>query len=262
MMTRKSTVIALAILALGLLGRIGHAQSSPESAPIEPPVAVAPAQPTTPAPRSDHTDYDRYCSWCHGPLGNGYGTSARFLFPWPRDLVSAAFRCRTTPSGSLPTDEDLRRTLRMGVPGTAMPAWPTLAPHQVDDLIATIKDFSPRWRTEKPAAPIVVPPEPAPDAGSVLRGAQIYARQQCASCHGPTGKGDGPAAATLRDDLGNPIRPADFTARGMMKCGDSAARIYTTFMTGLNGTPMPSFDGTVTASEAWDLVHFVQSLRR
>jgi len=47
-----------------------------------------------------------------------------------------------------------------------------------------------------------------------------------------------------------------------MKCGESSARIFTTFMTGLNGTPMPSYDGAIATDDAWDLVHYIQSLSR
>jgi len=31
-------------------------------------------------------------------------------------------------------------------------------------------------------------------------------------------------------------------------------------MTGLNGTPLPSFVDTIKPDEAWDLVHYMQSL--
>jgi mono/diheme cytochrome c family protein len=32
------------------------------------------------------------------------------------------------------------------------------------------------------------------------------------------------------------------------------------FIAGLSGTPMPSFADSVSPAEAWDLVHFIQSL--
>jgi len=59
--------------------------------------------------------------------------------------------------------------------------------------------------------------------------------------------------------LGNPIVPYDLT-EGHIKCGDNGADIYRVFMTGLNGTPMPSFADSISPAEAWDLVHFIQSL--
>jgi len=99
------------------------------------------------------------------------------------------------------------------------------------------------------------------DSAAAARGRRDYERY-CVWCHGESGHGDGPALASLRDDQGNPIRAADFTLAGAFRCGDEPARVYTTFMTGLNGTPMPSFAQVITPAEAWDLVHFVRNLRR
>lgn len=45
--------------------------------------------------------------------------------------------------------------------------------------------------------------------GSPPKGKEIYAKQ-CAGCHGPDGKGDGPAAAAI-----NP-KPRDFTDKAYM----------------------------------------------
>jgi len=233
----KTTTKLLLCLAAAVLPALASAESTPSA------------------------DYARYCVWCHGAQGTGRGPSAARLTPVPRDFRAAQFRCRTTPSGSLPTDDDLRTAIRRGMPGTAMPSWAALSDRQLADLLATLKAFSPAWGKKGPGTPIVVPPEPPGTAESVQRGHAVYDKMGCATCHGPSGHGDGPAASTLRDDQGNPIRPADFTVPGGLKCGDSPERVYTTFMTGLNGTPMPSFDGQLGPAEAWDLVHFVASLR-
>jgi cytochrome c oxidase cbb3-type subunit 2 len=146
------------------------------------------------------------------------------------------------------------------MPASSMPGWASLSDEQVTEIIHTLKGFSKAFADKAPAAPITVPPEPPRTPDSIDRGAAIYAKMGCAGCHGPAGHGDGPASSMLHDDAGNPIHPADFTKRGVMKCGDSAKRIYTTFMTGMNGTPMPSFDGQLGPGDAWDLVHFVMSL--
>src|SRR6516164_5636305 len=91
------------------------------------------------ADTADRADYDRYCVWCHGDGGNGRGPSAARLDPAPRDFTSGAYRCRTTPSGSLPTDDDLRLVITRGVPGTAMPGWSTLSRRQLESILATLK---------------------------------------------------------------------------------------------------------------------------
>ncbi|MGH7318661.1 MAG: cbb3-type cytochrome c oxidase subunit II, partial [Candidatus Rokuibacteriota bacterium] len=54
--------------------------------------------------------YERRCVGCHGQNGDGNGPVATFLDPRPRDFRLGAFKFRTTPSGSLPTDGDLYRT--------------------------------------------------------------------------------------------------------------------------------------------------------
>src|SRR5690242_1819308 len=51
--------------------------------------------------------YRRYCAGCHGNLGDGEGENAVWLDPKPRNFTLATFKCRSTPTGTLPTDEDL-----------------------------------------------------------------------------------------------------------------------------------------------------------
>ena len=59
--------------------------------------------------------YQRYCIFCHGPEGDGNGQSAPYLDPKPRDFTKATFKCRSTPSGSLPLDADLYDTITRGI---------------------------------------------------------------------------------------------------------------------------------------------------
>ncbi len=73
------------------------------------------------------------------------------------------------------------------------------------------------------------------------------------------GRGDGPSAKTLVNEWGDPDPPFALT-KGHMKGGSTGEDLYRVFMTGLNGTPMPSFADTIQPSEAWDLVHYMQSL--
>jgi mono/diheme cytochrome c family protein len=111
--------------------------------------------------------YQRYCIFCHGPYGDGNGESAPYLDPKPRDFTKATFKCRSTPSGSLPLDSDLYDTISRGIHATGMPSWKPLLRQERVDLVAYIKTFSPRFHEEKPAAPIVIPPEPPSSPESV-----------------------------------------------------------------------------------------------
>ena len=44
-------------------------------------------------------------------------------------------------------------------------------------------------------------------------------------------------------------------------CGDDEPRLYRIFMTGFDGTPMPSFADVIKPEQAWDLVHFLRTLQ-
>src|SRR5262249_24929785 len=102
--------------------------------------------------------YRRYCIYCHGPSGDGTGENAPYMDPKPRDFTQATFKCRSTPTGSLPLDSDLYDTITRGVHASGMPSWRPLTGQQRADLVAYIKTFSPRFKEEKPAAAIPIPP--------------------------------------------------------------------------------------------------------
>lgn len=202
--------------------------------------------------------YTRRCAGCHGLRGDGNGPAATFLEPRPRNLVAGVFKFRTTPSGSLPTDGDLYRTLTRGVRWTAMPPWYQLPERDRLAVIAYIKTLSRRWTEETPEPPVAIPPPPPPTAELLERGRALYGQAQCAECHGAGGKGDGPSADRLEDDWGFEIRPADFT-RGQFKGGGSVTDIYRAMTTGLDGTPMPSFADSMTDAERWAVGYYVLS---
>ncbi len=203
--------------------------------------------------------YRRYCVGCHGDLGDGNGENAIWLDPKPRDFQLATFKCRSTPTGTLPTDQDLFDTIARGLDRSNMPPWSTFTKQERADLVAWIKHFSPRWQTEKAGAPIQIPPEPEVTADRIKAGREVFARVQCWKCHGVQGMANGPSAATLTDDQGRPIAPFNFTEGARPKCGDTDQDIYRIFMTGLDGTPMPSFADNIKPDEAWDLVFYLRT---
>ena len=206
-------------------------------------------------------DYRRYCVGCHGTLGDGNGENAQWLTPKPRDFQLATFKCRSTPTGTLPTDEDLSETIGRGLDRSNMPSWNPLSEQERVNLVAWIKHYSPRWQNEKPGTPIQIPPEPEVTADRVKAGQEIFGKVQCWKCHGVQGMANGPSASTLTDDLGRPILPYNFTEGSRPICGSSDRDIYRIFMTGLDGTPMPSFSDNIKPDEAWDLVFYLRTLQ-
>src|ERR1700676_2166553 len=94
--------------------------------------------------------YFRYCWGCHGFRGDGNGENwlptGSFLEPYlniqPRNFVAGTFKCRSTPTGTLPTDQDLFNAITRGFVMTNMPSWITLTHQNRADLVAFIKTFS------------------------------------------------------------------------------------------------------------------------
>jgi len=97
---------------------------------------------------------------------------------------------------------------------------------------------------------------------SALRGKKIFHEMQCIACHGLNGKGH-EANTNMKDERGLPVMAADLTQPSSFGNGSGREDIFRTIMTGLNGTPMPSFSDLFIGEEdqAWDLVEYVYSLQ-
>ena len=206
--------------------------------------------------------YKRFCIGCHGERGDGVGDNAPFLEPKPRDFTAATFKCRSTLTGNLPTDEDLYKSVVRGFNTSAMPSWAPLTAQTKIDLVAYIKSFSPRWHDEKPADVLKIPAETPVTIESISHGGELFQKLECWKCHGQEGRGDGPSASTLTDSKDQPIRPYNFTGGGRFKCGAENEDLYRIFMTGVDGTPMPSFNDVIKPVDAWDLVHYLRTLQK
>jgi cytochrome c oxidase cbb3-type subunit I/II len=215
--------------------------------------------------------YERRCVGCHGKNGDGNGPAAAFIqTDRPRNFTLGVFKFRLTPSGSLPTDGDLLRTITRGVRGTAMPTWHEIPEKERLAVIQYIKyvlaadTADPKkpylyFVEEPPEPPIYINKAPPPSAEIVARGKKEWENAKCWECHGNEGKGDGEKAEGLKDDFGFPIPPANLTT-GQFKSGPTAADIFRTMATGLSGTPMPSFSDTLSEEELWAISYYVLSL--
>jgi len=92
--------------------------------------------------------YREHCAQCHGITGNGSGPTSAFLDPYPRDFRLGKFKYKSTKLGQRPTDEDLRRVILNGIPGTAMPSFRTLDEDELLALIDYVKYLAIRGRVE------------------------------------------------------------------------------------------------------------------
>ena len=214
--------------------------------------------------------FDRSCLFCHGAEGKGDGPAGwfigRYAAPRPRNFTSEGFKLRSTESGSLPTDQDLFRTVTQGIPGY-MPPFGALTEEERWQIIAYVKTFNPAFKDEK-SEPMVFgyPPFPPSDE-NIEKGQKIYQQFGCVNCHGPNGKGDGTESleGNLKDVRGLQIRATDLTERSSFKNGSTARDVYRSIMTGFDGAPMPSFVGQsqdkgTRDQDVWNLVYYILSL--
>ena len=93
--------------------------------------------------------FREHCSHCHGVTGDGLGPTAAFLNPYPRDYRKGTFKFKSTPKGVRPTDDDLKRILMNGIPGTSMPSFALLPDTEVDALVDYVKYLSIRGEVER-----------------------------------------------------------------------------------------------------------------
>ena len=92
-------------------------------------------------------------------------------------------------------------------------------------------------------------PIPATEA-SIAQGRQLF-MTACAPCHGPSGRGDGPAAASLERKPGN-------LTDGPRMWAQSDGELFWKITTG--NSPMPAFEEAYTEEQRWHIVNFVRTL--
>lgn len=141
------------------------------------------------------------------------------------------------------------------------------------------KDLAAYWAKADLKDSIVFPSDARveDDAQSRARGRKLFA-ENCAACHGITGRGDGPQTEDfndipgvtppvkydkpgLFDDWGSSIKPRDLT-RGIYRGGRRPLDIYRRIYVGIKGTPMPPFKGKFQDDDKkiWDLVNYVMQI--
>lgn len=87
------------------------------------------------------------------------------------------------------------------------------------------------------------------DASSIARGKTVYTAE-CFTCHGPSGKGDGPQAKDLEKNPGNLTNLQ----------GQSDGALFWKVSEGRK--PMPTFSSKLTEQQRWDVVNYIKTLSK
>ncbi len=174
--------------------------------------------------------FEAQCAGCHGLQGLGDGEAAASFDTPPRNLADGDWL-----SGR--SDDQLKRSISHGVPGTSMPAfYGDLNGTELDSVVSYLRQLA------------GVQHQPNP----LLGWAEDTYRAYCASCHGVDGDGAGIAAGRI-----DPV-PRSFRNPSWM-AGQTDARLEAAVRQGRAGTAMPPFGAILEDAEIARLVEYVRA---
>jgi len=222
-----------------------------------------------PDPAAGKKIFESQCALCHGQTGGGgRGPSLQ-----------------RAKLGRAPDDEALAKLIATGVEPEMPGAW-QLNPHEISSVAAYVRSLG------------ALPPEVLP--GNPSAGERVFRAKGCAGCHMIAGKGDGYGpeltdigtrrnGAHLRQTILHPatLLPEGFhyvsavtqtgaTIRGIrvnedsfnIQIKDARGQFHSLAKSELkelkplpNQTPMPAYEGSLTAAELDDLVAYLASLK-
>ncbi len=207
--------------------------------------------------------YDAFCARCHGFDGDGKGDASNFTNPKPRDFTSGMYKFRSTPSGDPPVDEDIKRIILKGIPGTSMFGWEgKFSDDDLDAMVEYLKEFD-EETFEIEGEPIDMG-DPPPVSDKLMKtGIDVYEKAKCWECHGKYGRGDGEKGwqPNFKDDWGDKIWPTNLAHPWELRNGASLQDLFRSISTGLDGTPMPSFADAYSDEQRWGMSYYLKSIQ-
>src|SRR5437660_114705 len=185
--------------------------------------------------------YATRCAVCHGDQGDGKGPAGVALPLKPPDFRDKDGVAEMRDNYWFWRVSEGGQVEPFKAKGSAMPSWKSeLSVQDRWAVMAYQHTFSGHHG----------PHVPWEHPESVAMGRDIFA-MACVPCHGVAGKGGGSAG---------PIAATDLTRPERFKNGARPEDVYRTLVTGLAGTPMPSYGDSLEPDQLWDLVHYVLSL--
>lgn len=155
----------------------------------------------------------------------------------------------------------------------------TWADEAADNITQFGEELQGDWKEAENSENVVLPSVARVEASSesIERGRKLFMgdKAKCASCHGETGRGNGPSTESFNDLPGQPgvksdkpglfdiwgniVKPRDLTT-GIYRGGRRPIDLYRRIHSGIKGTPMQAFGTTLKEEEIWDVVNFVLSV--
>lgn len=169
--------------------------------------------------------FEHNCAGCHGSHGNDKGPGAAGLSRRPANLRMEHF-----------STAHLATVLWDGVYGSSMPSWRAWDKQDLIDVANYVRSI------QSPVQSVSL-------ALADLAAAQQIYQANCVSCHGASGRGDGPAAGALKPS------PVNFHVRQ-----PSSRRAWTALTDGIPGTSMPAWKNKLTQEQIKLLVPYVQQM--
>ena len=180
--------------------------------------------------------YEQNCAVCHGKNGRADTPVSQLLTPHPRDFTDRI------DMGRLSVDR-IYRAIKEGRPGTAMAAWSqVLTELEIGDVIDYVQSFA----SAGTAVPL------SPQKLSFEIGRRIYAND-CAPCHGESGKANTEAAKVLKPPPNNFTDPIK-----MARLDDGRLSVAT--VRGKTGTAMGGWGGLLSPTEIISLMRYIRTL--
>ena len=232
-------------------------------------------EPNPEAVEQGHFIYNVSCQTCHGRNGDGSPITPEGLSVSPRDFTGRShvaqkvvFKFNTSARADmLALDEDLKKTIIEGLPGTPMPGFAILSDEDINALLEYIKTFGyTAWKFKQPTIPALEVPTAPQDLLSQQRtdaGRELFKSRGCAGCHGDIENGVTPPVelpTQWLDAEGKPILvwPRNFAVDPLRR--PHIEDIFKTIRLGIKGTLMPA--NPVSDEETWNLSAYVLHLKQ
>ncbi|MBI4245150.1 MAG: cytochrome c [Planctomycetes bacterium] len=231
--------------------------------------------------------YKQLCMTCHGKNGDGVPVTPEKSVTVPADAESSVLQVRprdftgithkdkkvvfkfisTEREYSPALEDDLRNTIKSGLPGSPMPGFTSLSQEEIDALVDYIKTFAYlTWKYGNVNPKVYVSPKPPHDLEAKVRidkGRQAYLTL-CMACHGDIENGKDPEKDKTVDWVDSsgkpiPIMPRNFAFEPLKK--GKFQELFNSIRLGIQGTPMPS-NPSLSDEDTWDIISYILHLRK